>query len=81
MQTQTEQPHLLDYFQVVWRRKWLALACLVATVMMVVVSDHYAQPIYRATAKIVINKDSSGIVLSGGDVGFSGGCFRRPFTK
>jgi uncharacterized protein involved in exopolysaccharide biosynthesis len=65
MQFPFEQPHLVDYLQVVWRRKRLFLAYLAMTVITVIVMDHFAQPIFRATAVIAIERDPSRSVLTG----------------
>jgi len=72
MQTPSEQPHLVDYLQVVLKRKWIFIACFLATVGTVIVSDYLAEPIYQAKATIDINRDSSGSVLKGQPIDLGG---------
>ncbi len=65
MKTSDVQPHLLDYLNVVLKRKKIFLVCFVVTILAVAVTDYFAQPIYLATSRIVINYDRSGGILSG----------------
>lgn len=71
MQALNGQPHLMDYLQVVSKRKWLFIACFLATVGTVIVSDYLAKPVYRATATIDINRDPSGSVLKTQSIDFN----------
>lgn len=43
---------LREYLKVLWRRKWVIIITLVATVGTVGLGTHYSTPVYAATAKV-----------------------------
>lgn len=49
--------HLLDYLQVIKRRKWIVIACLFIIVTIVAIGNYTMEPIYQATAQIIIDKE------------------------
>ena len=52
-----EEIHLLDYLQVLLKRKWVIIATFVCIVTGTIFFTFIAQPIYQATAKIKIGKE------------------------
>jgi len=53
----TPEVHLLDYLQVIKRRKWIIIACLFITITTVAIGNYTMQPIYQATAQLIIDKE------------------------
>ena len=49
--------HLLDYLQLIKRRKWIIIACLFITVTTVAIGNYTMEPIYQATAQLIIDKE------------------------
>ena len=49
--------HLLDYLQLIRRRKWIIIACLFITVTTVIIGNYTMEPIYQATAQLIIDKE------------------------
>ncbi|MDQ7088130.1 MAG: Wzz/FepE/Etk N-terminal domain-containing protein [Acidobacteriota bacterium] len=54
--------HLRDYWQVLVRRRWIVVTCVVVTTVAAAVSSYLATPIYRATARISIERQGVRIV-------------------
>ncbi len=52
-----EQPHVLDYVRVIYKRRWLAIATFLAVFVTVVVYTFTATPIYEAQARLLIDLD------------------------
>src|SRR5579883_3075321 len=53
---------LRDYFFIIRRRKWIVLGCVVAIVTMAAISVFREKPVYEATGRIAINKETSEIL-------------------
>lgn len=49
--------HLLDYLQLIRRRKWIIIACLIITVTTVIIGNYAMEPVYQATAQLIIDKE------------------------
>ncbi len=52
-----EEIHLLDYLEVIKRRKWIVIACLVCILTSVGLGTYLTQPVYQATAKLKVGKE------------------------
>lgn len=52
-----KEVHLLDYLQVIRRRKWIIMACLFITVTTVIIGNYTMEPVYQATAQLIIDKE------------------------
>ncbi|MBW2172644.1 MAG: hypothetical protein JRF69_11845 [Deltaproteobacteria bacterium] len=64
--TQEEQPiHLLDYYHVVVKQKWLILASLVIVITLVLYHNASVTPIYQATTTLIIDRLHSRSPLTG----------------
>jgi len=64
--SQEEQPiHLLDYYHVVIKNKWLILASLVIVVSLVLYHNARVTPIYQATTTLIIDRLSTQSPLTG----------------
>jgi succinoglycan biosynthesis transport protein ExoP len=57
-----EEIHLRDYFRVIRRRSWLVFMIMLTVVGAVTVSLYKKTPIYRATARIIIEREAPNIV-------------------
>ncbi len=51
--------HLSDYFNIVWKRKWVAITFFLVVVCIVATKTYYTEPVYQATAQISIKGKSS----------------------
>ena len=60
-----EDIHLRDYFRVLVRRKWLILITLAVIVLLALVHNNRLQPIYSATATLIIDRESNKSPLTG----------------
>jgi len=49
--------HILDYLQVIRRRKWIIIACLFITITTVIIGNYTMEPIYQATVQLIIDKE------------------------
>jgi uncharacterized protein involved in exopolysaccharide biosynthesis len=49
--------HLLDYLQLIRRRKWIIIACLFVTVTTVIIGNYAMEPIYQATVQLIVDKE------------------------
>jgi polysaccharide biosynthesis transport protein len=50
--------HLLDYWRIVRRRRWIIIAAVSLVVAVVATRSFMARPIYRATAQIEIGSEN-----------------------
>ena len=53
----SQEIHLLDYFQVILKRKFLILACLFVTLTTVFIYNYITEPIYEGNARIIIEEN------------------------
>ncbi len=58
-------PHLTDYYYLVRRRAWLVLSSLALTVLFAALITFTMKPVYRATASLIIDKETSRSPLTG----------------
>jgi capsular exopolysaccharide synthesis family protein len=56
---QQEQLNLFDYINLIQKRKWIILTCFVIIVTIVMIDTFKQMPVYRATAQLLIEKESS----------------------
>jgi succinoglycan biosynthesis transport protein ExoP len=64
--TQEEQPtHLLDYYHVVVKNKWVILTSLLVVVFLVMYHNARVTPIYQATTTLIIDAQSNRSPLTG----------------
>jgi succinoglycan biosynthesis transport protein ExoP len=56
------EPHLYDYLLILRKHQWLILSFVLAVVTIVSVATFKMQPVYVATARIEIDRDSSNIL-------------------
>lgn len=54
---QVQEVHLLDYFQVIRKRKSIILACLFVILTTVTIANYVMEPIYEARARIAIDEE------------------------
>lgn len=59
---QQEEVHLTDYLNVVLKRKWIILTCLLVVVMVTAYATFTKDPVYKGTAKLLIEKKSPNIL-------------------
>jgi succinoglycan biosynthesis transport protein ExoP len=52
-----EEVHLLDYLQVIKRRKWIIIACFFITIITVIIGNYTMEPVYQATAQLIIDRE------------------------
>jgi polysaccharide biosynthesis transport protein len=57
-----EEPHLLDYVKVLYKRRWLAGTAFTVVFLLVTVYTFTATPVYEATTKLLIESDNPNIV-------------------
>ena len=53
----SQEVHLLDYFQVIRKRKSIILACLLVSLTTVAIANYVMEPIYKTTARIMIEEE------------------------
>ena len=53
------EPHLYDYLLILRKHQWLILSFLLAVVTIVSIATFRMQPVYTATSRIEIDKESS----------------------
>jgi capsular exopolysaccharide synthesis family protein len=51
-------PHLLDYLMIVRKHQWLVLTFLVTVVTLVTIASFKAKPVYVATARVEVDRDT-----------------------
>ena len=56
------EPHLYDYLLILRKHQWLILSFVLAVVTIVSVATFKMQPVYIATARIEIDRESSNIL-------------------
>src|SRR5580698_3535940 len=56
------EPHLLDYLLVLRKHQWLILTFLVTVVTLVSIATFKMKPIYEATARIEIDRDTPSVL-------------------
>jgi len=56
------EPHLYDYLLILRKNQWLILSFLLAVVTIVSIATFKMQPIYTATARIEIDRESSNVL-------------------
>ena len=61
--SETAEMTLRDYGRVVWRRKWIVVAAMVATVAGALVMSTLQDPIYEADAQILVEPRSGDAVF------------------
>src|SRR5580704_11483878 len=59
MDLMPREPHLLDYLIVLRKHRWLILFFLLAIVSMVTIATMRMQPVYEATARVEIDRESA----------------------
>ena len=64
MDLMPREPHLLDYLIVVRKHQWLILFFLLAIVSIVTIATFRMQPVYEATARVEIDRESTPIRFS-----------------
>lgn len=52
------EPHLLDYLLILRKHQWLIIFFLLAVVSIVTISTFRTQPIYEATARVEVDRDT-----------------------
>ncbi len=57
-----KDPHLRDYWQVLFKHRWIVLTCFLVTVITVATATFVQQPVYKATATIQIDKASPNVL-------------------
>jgi capsular exopolysaccharide synthesis family protein len=57
-----EMPHLIDYWQLVLKRRWTVLTCLVVVFVTVVIGTLKQKPIYRGKVLVEINPEEPAVV-------------------
>jgi capsular exopolysaccharide synthesis family protein len=58
-------PHLTDYYYLVRRRAWLVLSAIALTVLFAALFTFSMKPVYRATASLIIDKETTHSPLTG----------------
>jgi polysaccharide biosynthesis transport protein len=57
-----DEPHLLDYVKVLYKRRWVAGTAFTVVFLLVTVYTFTATPVYEATTKLLIESDNPNIV-------------------
>src|SRR5215469_3114228 len=52
------EPHLLDYFIIIRKHQWLVLTFLLTVVTLVTIASFKMKPVYMATARVQVDKDT-----------------------
>lgn len=65
-----KQPHLVDYYYVLRKRKWLVVSTLFLTVLFTALITFSMKPIYRASSSVLIDKEGQQSPLTGERVDF-----------
>lgn len=56
--------HLRDYLRIIGKRKWSVITFFFVTVLIVIIATFTATPLYLASAKVLIEKNTSGSLTS-----------------
>lgn len=59
------QPHLMDYYYVLRKRMWLVLSTLFLIILFTALHTYSMKPVYRVTAKLLIDKETRKSPLTG----------------
>lgn len=59
---QKKDPHLRDYWQVLYKHRWIVLTCFLVTVITVATATFVQQSIYKATATIQIDRAAPNVL-------------------
>ncbi len=70
LQDTSPNVHVSDYLHIIMKRKWIVLAFLIIVVAQVTISSFTMTPIYKATAKIIIDREASKSPLTGKDLDY-----------
>src|SRR5574338_217775 len=62
MQDPGEEPHLLDYVRVLYKRRWVAGTAFIVVMLLVTTYTFTATPIYEATTKLLIEAENPNVV-------------------
>jgi polysaccharide biosynthesis transport protein len=57
-----EVPHLLDYWALILKRRWLVLSCIVVVFTTVAIGTLKERPIYRGTVLVEIDPEAPSVV-------------------
>lgn len=57
-----KDPHLRDYWQVLFKHRWIVLTCFLVTVITVATATFVQQSVYKATATIQIDKAAPNVL-------------------
>jgi uncharacterized protein involved in exopolysaccharide biosynthesis len=71
-QPQTQEIHLNDYLQIIAKRKFMILGCLLMTIITVLIANYIITPVYVCTSRILIDERTrsspiTGVRMEGGD--------------
>ena len=64
-QGHSRQPHLADYYYLLRKRAWLIASILFLTVILTAIFTFTMKPVYQATARILIDRESTRSPLTG----------------
>lgn len=59
---QKKDPHLRDYWQVLYKHRWIVLTCFLVTVITVATATFVQQSVYKATATIQIDRAAPNVL-------------------
>ncbi|MBN2372715.1 polysaccharide biosynthesis tyrosine autokinase [bacterium] len=62
---QVKEVHLLDYWNLIRKRKWILIACVFITVVTTVIGNYTIVPIYQAKCQLIIDKDMNRSPVTG----------------
>lgn len=79
-QFQTKEVHLLDYLNLIRKRKWILIACVFIGVVTAIIINHSIVPIFEASCQIIFEKDSNRAPLTGEDIEYVY-YFESPFSE
>ncbi|MCX5815328.1 MAG: polysaccharide biosynthesis tyrosine autokinase [Proteobacteria bacterium] len=58
---QIEEPHLMDYVHVIFKRRWVVATVFLVIFFSVAIRSFTVTPVYRATAQILIDKENPNV--------------------
>ena len=56
------EPHLLDYLIILRKHQWLILTFLLTVVTVVTIASFKMKPVYQASARVEVDKESQNIL-------------------
>ncbi|PID58119.1 hypothetical protein CSB45_05380 [candidate division KSB3 bacterium] len=78
-----EEVHLKDYLRILKKRQWVIITFFVVVVVSVTISSFLQKPVYKATARVLIEKDTPNVLsfkevlsLDGADIDY----YRTQYT-